>query len=68
MKKLLLSKKVLVSIIGVIVMLLVGAGIIEPDKQDAVITAIVVLITSFNIGQGLADGLSKGATSASRED
>jgi len=68
MKKLLLSKKVLVSLVGVLVAILVSAGLVDPAQQDAVITAIVVLVASFNIGQGIADGLSKGATSANRGD
>ena len=68
MKNLLLSKKVLVSLIGVVVAILVSVGLVDPAKQDAVITAIVVLVGSFNIGQGIADGLSKGATSANRGD
>jgi len=64
MKNIFLSKKVIVSLVGLVIALAVSAGLIAPEQQDTIITAIVAIIGSFNIGQGIADGLSKGQTSA----
>ena len=64
MKSIFLSKKVIVSLVGLVIALAVSAGLIAPEQQDTIITAIVAIIGSFNIGQGIADGLSKGQTSA----
>ena len=52
------------SLVGLVIALAVSAGLIAPEQQDTIITAIVAIIGSFNIGQGIADGLSKGQTSA----
>jgi hypothetical protein len=68
MKKIFLSKKVIVSLVGLIMSVLVAAGAPLPaGMESTIIQAIVALIASFNIGQGIADGLSKGRTSAGRD-
>ena len=68
MQKIFLSKKVIVSLVGLIVSVLIAAGINLPDDtQKLLIEVILGIISSFNIGQGIADGLSKGRTSAGRD-
>ena len=68
MQKIFLSKKVIVSLVGLIVSVIIAAGINLPDDtQKLLIEVILGIISSFNIGQGIADGLSKGRTSAGRD-
>lgn len=68
MKKVLLSKKVIVSLVGLVLSILVAVGVPVPQgMENSIIMAITALVGSFNIGQGLADGLSKGRTSAGRD-
>ena len=68
MKRIFLSKKVIVSIVALILSILVASGVPVPaGMEDLIIKAIIALAASFNIGQGLADGLSKGRTSAGRD-
>jgi uncharacterized membrane protein len=62
------SKKVWVSIIGSAIgltfALLAWAGLnIPADVRTGINELIVAIVGSFNIGQGIADGLSRGRTS-----
>lgn len=60
-----ITKKIIVSVIGLACALLAGYGINIPDElQKALIDAIMVIVGSYNIGQGIADGLSGGKTSS----
>jgi len=62
------SKKVWVSLVGLVVAVLTAAGItVPPGLESAVLTVIAAIVGAFNIGQGLADGLSAGATSAASQ-
>ena len=67
-KNLLLSKKVLVTLVGLLAAILAQSGIVNltPEALDTITTAIIAIVGSFNVGQGIADGLSKGQTSARR--
>ena len=68
MKKILLSKKFIVSIAGLLASVLLGFGVdIPKDQLVALLSAIAAIVGSFNIGQGVADGMSKGRTSANRD-
>ena len=64
MKKMIQSKKFILSLIGLLAILLLL--ILERDLETCKwFSAFVVgIIGSFNIGQGLSDGLSHGKTSA----
>jgi ABC-type Na+ efflux pump permease subunit len=67
-KKIVLSKKFIVSIAGLIAAALVGIGVDIPQEQIAgLLAAIAAIVASFNIGQGFADGRSVGRTSAGRD-
>lgn len=67
-KRIFLSKKVIVSLIGLIVAIATVAGIdISPVTQALLLKIVATIVASFNVGQGLADGLSKGRTSATRD-
>lgn len=69
MKKILLSKKVLVSLVGLIAGVAVAVGVPLPEGTEELLLAVIgSIVGTFNIGQGLADGLSRGRTSAGRED
>lgn len=69
MKKVLLSKKVLVSLVGLIAGVVVAVGVPLPEGTEELLLAVIgSIVGTFNIGQGLADGLSKGRTSATIED
>ena len=68
MKKVLLSKKVIVSLVGLILSILVATGVpVPPGSEELLLKVIATIIGAFNIGQGLADGLSKGRTSAGKD-
>ena len=57
------SKKFMALLVGVISLVLVNIlGFPEEQARD-ITDAITILLSSFMIGQGVADGLSKGATS-----
>jgi len=66
-KKIVASKKFWVSLVGLIIAILAANGIIVPPGTEAIALKIIAAVVgSFNIGQGIADGLSKGATSAGK--
>lgn len=68
LKKLLLSKKIVVSFVSLVVAILAANGVVVPEGMEGQIAALVIALAGlFNIGQGLADGLSNGATSAGKE-
>lgn len=67
-KRIISSKKVLVSLVGLALAVLTAAGYTVPQgTEDAALKIIGAIVGAFNIGQGMADGLSGGATSAGRE-
>ena len=66
LKRIFFSKKVIVSLVGLIMAVLVVVGVDVPLGTEALLLKVIAAIVgSFNVGQGVADGLSKGATSAS---
>jgi hypothetical protein len=66
--ELLKSKKMILSLVGVVaVVALVLAGR-DTETVKWVGGFIVGIVASLNLGQGLADGLSEGRTSASAQD
>jgi len=67
-KRIMSSKKVLISLAGLLLAVLTAAGYTVPEGlEDATLKIIGAIVGAFNIGQGLADGLSGGATSAGAE-
>lgn len=68
MRKILYSKKVIVSLVGLITSLLIVFGVnVPPGTEILLLKVIAAVVGSFNLGQGLADGLSGGRTSAGRD-
>jgi uncharacterized membrane protein len=68
MRRALQSKKIWVSIIGAVVALILAilawAGVnIPPDVRTGILNLIAAIVASYNVGQGVADGLSRGRTS-----
>jgi len=61
------SKKLLTTLAGIASVILVNFFGLEAQTASEVITAVAAIAGSFNLGQGIADGLSKGATSAAHE-
>jgi hypothetical protein len=58
------SKKFWVSLAGLVLAILAANGVVIPeDIKSKVIELITVIAAAYNIGQGVADGVSKGATS-----
>ena len=69
MKKILLSKKVIVSLVGLLMSVGVASGLpVPPGSEGLLLKVIASIVGAFNIGQGLADGLSKGRTSAGKDN
>ena len=67
-KRILVSKKVWVAFTGLAVAVFSAAGLdIPPDKLAMLYSVIKWIVGTFCGGQGLADGLSKGRTSAGRD-
>ena len=65
MKKIFLSKKVIVSLVGLALAVLTAMGVGVPEgMEEVLLKTILGIVGAFNIGQGIADGISKGATSA----
>ena len=63
-----MSKKVMVSLVGLVVAILSTVGLDLPPAQQEILLYVITAITgSFNIGQGIADGLSKGVTSSTKK-
>ena len=57
------SKKFTVTVSGIIVIILVNVFEFTKPAAQEIATAIMGLLAAFNIGQGVADGLSNGKTS-----
>lgn len=65
LKKILNSKKVVVSLVGLTVSVALALGFEVPaGTEELLLKVIATIVGAFNVGQGLADGLSKGRTSA----
>ncbi len=59
-----LSKKLWVSLVGLILAVLAANGVAIPDQLETqVVELIMAIVASYNVGQGVADGVSKGRTS-----
>ena len=68
LKRVFVSKKVIISLAGLIASVLVAFGVpVPPGTEALLLKVIAAIVGAFNIGQGLADGLSKGRTSAGRD-
>ncbi len=53
-----ISRKLIISLLGLIFAILAANGVIVPEAtQDAVANAIIAIVASYNIGQGIADGM-----------
>lgn len=61
--KVLSSKKFLALTTGVITLILVNLLGFNEAVAAKIVDALTVVLTAFFLGQGVADGLSKGATS-----
>jgi hypothetical protein len=58
------SKKFWVSLAGLIFGILAAHGWIVPeDVRSNMIELIIVIVSAYNVGQGVADGFSRGRTS-----
>lgn len=57
------SKKFTITISGIIVVILVNVVGVSEQAAKEISIAIIGILAAFNIGQGVADGLSKGKTS-----
>jgi hypothetical protein len=58
------SKKFWVSVVGIICAIIVANGGDIPDNvRSSIIDLIMVIISAYNVGQGIADGVSRGKTS-----
>ena len=58
------SKKFVATMLGIVSVVLVQLVGISPDQAKVVTEIIGAIIGTFNVGQGIADGMSKGATSS----
>jgi hypothetical protein len=58
------SKKVLGTLMGVVAVILVNFFGFTQEKVNVIMGAITVLVSLFNISQGIADAGSGGTTSA----
>jgi hypothetical protein len=58
------SKKFWVSSVGLIVAVLAANGVALPTGlEDKIVQLIMVIVGGYNIGQGISDAGTKGATS-----
>jgi len=58
------SKKFVATLLGIVSVVLVQLVGIAPDQAKVVAEIIGAIIGTFNVGQGIADGMSKGTTSS----
>ena len=58
------SKKFAITLSGIIVVILVNVVGVTEEAAKEITIAIMGILAAFNIGQGVADGLSKGKTSS----
>ena len=66
MRNVLCSKKVLLSLVGIGCVLVLALTGKDPELVKWLGGFVTGIVASFSVAQGLADGLSRGATSASR--
>jgi hypothetical protein len=58
------SKKFWISAIGLFFAVLAARGVlIPPDVRSNIIELIMVIVSAYDVGQGIADGVSRGRTS-----
>jgi uncharacterized membrane protein len=58
------SKKFWVSLVGLILAILAAYGVIVPaDVKASILQLIMAIVGAYNVGQGIADGVSGGRTS-----
>ncbi len=57
------SKKFWVSLVGLIFAIVPAIVHLDPDVKAKLLELIMVIVGSYNAGQGIADGVSRGATS-----
>jgi hypothetical protein len=58
------SKKFWVSLVGLVFAVLAARGVlIPPDVRSNIIELIMVIVSAYDVGQGIADGVSQGKTS-----
>ncbi len=58
------SKKFMATLLGIVGVVLVQLVGIAPEQAKVVTEIIGAIVGTFNFGQGIADGISKGATSS----
>lgn len=58
------SKKFMATLLGIVGVVLVQLVGIAPEQAKVVTEIIGAIVGTFNVGQGIADGISKGATSS----
>jgi len=58
------SKKFMATLLGIVTVVLVQLVGIAPDQAKVVTEIIGAIVGTFNVGQGIADGVSRGATSS----
>ena len=68
MKNLLMSKKSLTTLIGIITVILINVIGINPDQAKTITDAIMIIVGIYLGAQGIADGLSKGVTSSNPQN
>ena len=58
------SKKFWVSLVGLILAILAANGVAVPEEfRTKILELIMAIVAAYNIGQGIADGVSGGKTS-----
>ncbi|MFQ5662690.1 MAG: hypothetical protein ACE5HL_02535 [Terriglobia bacterium] len=58
------SKKFWVSLVGLIFAVLTAYGLtVPPEVRVKTLEVIMAIVAAYNVGQGIADGVSKGETS-----
>jgi hypothetical protein len=68
MLELLKSKKMILSLAGIVAVAALALAGKDPEMVKWVGGFIASIVASLNLGQGLADGLSDGRTSAQSQD
>lgn len=58
-----ITKKSVASMLGVAACL-VTAGVFPPATAAVVVKCVALITAAYNVGQGFADGMSRGETSA----
>ena len=61
------SKKVIVSLVGIIVVFVLALAGRDPEMVKWVGGFVAGIVGTLNVAQGFADGISRGATSSSAD-